>query len=245
MALAGDPARGEVLAGMGLCESCHTADGGQPYAGGHAIETRFGTFYGSNLTPDAEHGIGGWSEADFVGAMRRGRSPDGHFYWPAFPTTAFTNMRDDDLRDVWSWLQTLEPSSRPNDQHNIKWLWRGRWKLAFWRVGSFREGPLQTDDVGQYLVDSAGHCNECHTPRGGLGGTKRRRYLQGDAKGPEGGPDLVDLDWSTSDWETFLEMGMTAESDFVGGVMYDVVDKGTSKLSAEERRAMAEYLSGL
>ena len=58
LAFGGDPAVGEVLAGLAGCKACHTADEGAPWAGGYAIETEFGTFFGSNLTPDTEHGIG-------------------------------------------------------------------------------------------------------------------------------------------------------------------------------------------
>jgi nicotinate dehydrogenase subunit B len=70
--------RGAQLASIGNCNVCHTLQDGRPYAGGRPIDTPFGTVYSSNITPDAETGIGGWSEAAFVRAMRQGVSRDGH-----------------------------------------------------------------------------------------------------------------------------------------------------------------------
>ena len=75
----GDAKRGEYLAKAGGCLGCHTATGkgAVPYAGGRALETPYGTFYGPNITPHPQAGIGRWSEADFIRAVREGRRPDG------------------------------------------------------------------------------------------------------------------------------------------------------------------------
>ena len=57
-------ARGAYLANAADCETCHTdkEHHGQPYAGGRALATPFGTFYSPNITPDPETGIGSWSD---------------------------------------------------------------------------------------------------------------------------------------------------------------------------------------
>ena len=83
-------ARGAYLARAGNCMACHTTRGGEPYAGGRAIETPFGAVYTSNLTPDEQSGIGGWSPAHFWRAMHNGRSKDGRLLYPAFPYTSYT-----------------------------------------------------------------------------------------------------------------------------------------------------------
>jgi hypothetical protein len=83
--------------------------GRDPFAGGRALKTAFGTFYGPNLTPHPEAGIGRWTEADFVRAMRLGMRPDGAHYYPAFPYTSFTRITDRDLADLWAYLRTLPP----------------------------------------------------------------------------------------------------------------------------------------
>jgi len=248
----GSAEHGQELAGLAGCAACHTAEGGTPYAGGHGVETPFGTFYGSNLTPDAEHGLGAWSYADFEQAMRHGRDPQGTPYWPAFPFTSFQRMSDADLRDLWAWLRTLPPSPTPDLPHETR---RGRWQLGFWRPLAFRDrGVFEPDpdrspewNRGRYLVDAVGHCGECHTPRGAIGGLKRRRYLGGSDLEPEPGPNITPHpdalgDWSVDDWVTFFELGMTAEGDFVGGEMGRVIEQGTATLSAADRQAMATYL---
>src|SRR3989442_10305807 len=70
-------AKGEELAHIGNCLSCHTAEGGKPYAGGTPLKTPFGTIYGTNITPDPETGIGGRSLEAFTPPMRRGVDPQG------------------------------------------------------------------------------------------------------------------------------------------------------------------------
>jgi len=251
LALAGtpDPEWGGVLAGLAGCASCHTADDGAPFAGGHAIETDFGTFYGSNITPDPEHGIGGWSFEDFERAMLKGVSPDGHAYWPAFPYPSFTGLSDDDLVDLWAYLQQVPADPRPDTPHEVG----GRWRLPLWRLVAFRKGPRPApDDLvlqrGAYLANAVGHCGECHTPRNGIGKVLWRRHdLEGTTEGPRPGPSLVALDWSDGDLETFLMMGMEPDGDFAGGGMGSIVAEGTSRLSVEDRAALIawiRYLAG-
>lgn len=248
-ALDGDAARGEVIAAVAGCASCHTIEGGEPYAGGYAIETDFGTFYGSNLTPDPTHGIGAWSSADFDEAMRRGVSPDGKPYWPAFPYTSFTRMTDRDLGDLWAYLQTLAPVAKADRPHDVD---RPRWQLRFWRRFAFTDRGAATYDStvpgerGAYLVDAVGHCPECHTPRGGLGGLKRKRGMVGNPAPPEPAPDITAAalgDWTRSDWDTFLQLGMLPDGDFVGGEMARITQEGTARLSEADRAAMAVFLS--
>lgn len=249
----GDPGRGAVVAGLAGCASCHTAPGGEPYAGGYALETAYGVFHGPNITPDPEHGIGAWSWTDFVDALRRGRSPKGQHYYPAFPYAAYTGMRDQDLVDLWAYLQTVPPVARPDEPHALT-RYRKRGALAFWKLLELDKGALPVDpevdpqlDRGRYLVEAVGHCGECHTPRNGIGGLRDRHALAGHDAPPEPGPNITPhadglADWSLDDWETFLELGMLPDGDFVGGEMLRLVEQGTSQLSAEDRRAVARWM---
>jgi mono/diheme cytochrome c family protein len=250
-----DPEHGALIAAVSGCAACHTAQTGAPYAGGYPIETPFGTFYGSNLTPEPEHGLGAWTEADFVRAVRKGRSPDGRPYYPAFPYPSYTLLTDADLGDLWAYLQTLAPVPRPAPAHELKGMVRWRFLLRFWKITGFRRGPFRPDrkrseswNRGRYLVDAVSHCGECHTGRGGLGGLRKRRYLAGNDDPPEPAPNITPHDhgtagWSTADWTTFLEDGMTPEGDFVGGEMRRLIKEGTALLPEEDRKAMAEYLT--
>lgn len=241
LALAGDPVRGEQLAGLAGCGACHTAPDGAPYAGGHPVETRFGTFYGSNLTPDAEQGLGLWTEGDFVRAMRYGHGPDGRPYWPAFPYTSFTGMDDEDLADLWAWLRTLPPDPRHDQPHHL--LPRFRGGLGLWRLIAFRPARSVAVDRGQYLVDAVGHCGECHTPRTSLGVTRKRWYLSGN---PDlHAPDITATalaEWSEHELASFLRDGMTPDGDVTGGEMGRVIREGTSKLSDADLEAVVAWL---
>lgn len=238
LAAAQDAQRGEVLGGLAGCEACHTAPEGQPCAGGHRVQTDFGTFVGPNLTPDPEHGLGQWTQADFYRAMRKGRGPHGTRYWPAFPFTSFTGMREAELDDLWAWLQSLPPSDRPDEPHEIS---RGRGQLVLWRPLVFHpRGPDASWSQGEYLVRAVGHCGECHTPRGSLGGLQERKHFQGS---PGLGPPIHDLEWSAEEWADFLDSGMTPDYDIPGGEMGRVIRDGTARLSEGERRAMAEWLA--
>src|SRR5262245_43579377 len=78
-------ARGKSLAGFGNCAVCHTRESGEPFAGGRALPTPFGTIHATNITPDAATGIGAWSEAAFVRAMREGVDRAGRHLYPVFP----------------------------------------------------------------------------------------------------------------------------------------------------------------
>ncbi len=250
-----DVARGEVLAGLSGCEACHTAEAGQPWAGGHAVVSRFGTFYGTNLTQDPEHGLGAWNEADFVRAMREGRGPDHRAYWPAFPYPAFTLLTDADLGDLWAYLQTIPPAAVPNRPHEVLPRFNSRPLLGLWRSMGFRPGPWEDDphheaawNRGAYLVEGPGHCGECHTPRNGVGIPKRSATLAGstDPKAPNLTPHASALQgWSASDWDDFLTFAMTPDGDVVGGHMAVIIEHGTARLSAEDRMAMAVYLRSL
>ena len=253
VASAADPERGAAIAALAGCASCHTAEGGPAYAGGHAVETPFGTFYGTNLTPDPEHGLGSWTEADLARALRHGRGPDGTRYWPAFPFPAFTAMSDQDVADIWAHLQAQAPVAQADRPHEVS---RGRWQLGLWRPLAFRpRGPLDLDlgdptlERGAYLVHAVAHCGECHTPRGSIGGTRDRRFLGGSDLPPEPGPNLTPHPGALGAWTlgpeaaaSLATSGMTAEGDWVGGQMMRVVEDGTAPLSDGDRRAMAMYL---
>lgn len=263
VALAGPPAveplasadavRGEQIAGLGACVACHTTAGSPELAGGYAVRTAYGVFYGRNLTPDPT-GLGGWSYADFVTAMRLGRGADGHALWPAFPYASFSGLSDRDLSDLWAWLGTIAPVVQDDRPHEIKGAYRGG--LGLWRMMAFRpattfddgltdDGAAIRDEAtrGRYLVDALGHCGECHTPRSSVGVPKRHRYLQGwdDLHAP----DISALGWNTSELASFLDDGMTPDGDVTGGEMFRVIREGTSRLNDADRRAIAAWITAL
>lgn len=255
--------RGAYLVAAGGCVACHTVEDGDEsdyLAGGRALESPFGTFYAPNITPDPETGIGDWDEVSFIRAFREGVAPDGSHYYPAFPYTSYSGMTDADLRALKAYLMSIPAVRRENRAHELPWYASFRFPLALWKWLYLEKGPFQPvaeqDDEwnrGAYLVRHLGHCGECHTPRNLLGALDRDRELAGNPGGGEGGkaPNITpDREtgigkWSASSLDDLLSIGMYPDGDFVGGSMSEVVDLNTAKLTADDRRAMINYLRSL
>lgn len=254
-------ARGAYLADAAGCANCHTdtASGGRVYAGGVALKTPFGTFYTPNITPDPETGIGRWSDRQFLRALREGVAPDGANYFPVFPYPSFTLITDADALAIKAYLFSLPAVRQANRPHDIAFpvSWRflqSGWKLLFFREGPFRPTPGRSAEYnrGAYLVTALGHCGECHTPRNWLGAPDPDRFLAGTPDGPDGKkvPNITQDrktgigDWSEDDIVGLLTDGHTPDSDFVGGLMGEVV-KDTARLTEEDRRAIARFLKSV
>jgi mono/diheme cytochrome c family protein len=254
----GDAKRGEYLAKAGGCLGCHTEDkqDAVPYAGGRELKTPFGVFYGPNITPHQQAGIGRWTDADFMRAIRHGRRPDGANYFPAFPYPSFTNITDNDLRDLWAYLRTLPASSQPSREHDLWFVFGWRflvtvWKWFFFTPGSFVNAQGVPDIVnrGAYLVQALGHCGECHTPRNFVGGPKRGRFVAG-SKGPKGEdvPNLTPTGlkkWSDKELQDFLVTGLTPDGELPAEAMGEVISNTTSQLTPPDLAALIAYLRSL
>jgi len=251
-------ARGAYLAKAGGCVGCHTEDrrGANPYAGGRALDTPFGVFYGPNITPHPTAGIGRWRERDFVRALRGGVRPDGQHLYPAFPYPSFTRARESDLKDLWAYLRTLPPSDRKNRPHALRFPFGWRWLIAGWKWLYFTPGPAHeragrsaAQARGEYLVDAFGHCGECHTPRNLLGAPRADRYLAG-GKGPKGKrvPNLTPTGlarWSDAELKDFLVTGLTPDGDIAAQAMGEVIRNTTSQWTREDLGAVIAYLRSL
>jgi len=256
----GDAAKGERLFWAGGCASCHAAPGASgddllKLSGGVAIASPFGTFHAPNISPDKTHGIGDWSALDFVNAMKRGMAPDGSHLYPAFPYTSYQRMTVPDLLDLKAYLDTLPSETTANQPHELPFPFSirraiGLWKLLYLDGKTFTPDPAKSAAVnhGAYLVEGAGHCNECHTPRTALGGLEMDRAL-GGAPNPSGKGSVPDItsgpgglaDWSAEDIANALDTGFTPDFDSLGGTMAEVV-RNMAKLTAEDRQAIGEYL---
>jgi mono/diheme cytochrome c family protein len=251
----GDAKRGEYLSKAGGCLGCHTEErkDATPYAGGRALKTPFGTFYGPNITPHPQAGIGGWTFANFQRALREGESPDGAHFFPAFPYASFTHIADADLRDLWAYLRSLKPSPQPSKPHELGFPFNLRvalwgWKWLFFAPGEFKPDKSKTAQVnrGAYLAVALGHCGECHTPRNPFGGSKTHRYLAG-AKLGEGtsAPNLTPTrlkKYGDSELKDILSSGLFADGDVMGDTMSEVVRNTTSQLTAADLDALIAYL---
>jgi mono/diheme cytochrome c family protein len=254
-----NPANGVLVFNAGGCASCHAVPN-QPdrlkLGGGLAIPSPFGTFYAPNISPDEKDGIGRWTEAEFVTAVTRGVSPGGTHYFPAFPYTSYAHAKVEDIRDLFAYLKTLNPVSGKVRDHDLPFPFNIRRNVGIWKLLFFDSTPFAPDasrsaqwNRGAYLMNSLGHCAECHSPRNFLGGIiKTQRFAGGPNPEGEGWvPNITQkglAEWSVKDIDYFLETGQTPDGDSAGGSMVRVI-KNTSQLPASDRAAIAEYLKSL
>jgi mono/diheme cytochrome c family protein len=255
-----DAANGEIIFNIGGCASCHAVPN-QPdrlkLGGGLPIASSFGTFYAPNISPDPADGIGRWNEADFVNAVMKGISPGGTHYYPAFPYTSYSHATVKDVRDLFAYIKKLAPVSGKVRDHDLPFPFNIRRNVGIWKWMYFEGGLLMPDQSrspqwnrGNYLVNSFGHCAECHSPRNVLGGiVKSQRFAGGPDLEQEGGwvPNITPKgigDWSAKDLSDFLETGQMPDGDTAAGAMARVI-KNTSQLKQANRDAIAGYLKSL
>jgi mono/diheme cytochrome c family protein len=253
-------ARGEyVFRAAGGC-TCHTAEGGAPLAGGRPLRTPFGVLHSTNITPDPDTGIGRMTEAEFIRAMREGVAPDGRDYFPVFPYPSFSGMSDADLRALRTYLFSLPPVQRANDEPDACSPYRWRigatlWKWAFFSPRRIEPSPDRPADWnrGRYLGEAVAHCGECHTPRNWAGVPDASRALAGSEDGADGelAPNLTSDpatglgDWSATDVVWLLQTGFRPDGDDVQGLMRELIDHGYGQLTREDLAAIATWLQSV
>ncbi|MEF0942436.1 c-type cytochrome [Rhizobium sp. BR 362] len=255
----GDPARGQLIFAAGDCASCHATPGQQDrlsLGGGIALPSPFGTFRAPNISSDPVDGIGAWSTVDLANAMIGGVSPRHQHYYPVFPYTNYTGMRIEDIKDLRAYLKTLPPVSGRPPPHDLSLLFRvrrmlGLWKLLFFRVGQ-TQAPLTADPVlarGGYLVETVGHCAECHSSRNFFGAIKAETRFAGgiDPEGTGFVPNITPSrigHWSEADIAEVLKSGNTPDHGRVGSSMAEVVTN-MAMLPQSDREAIAHYIKTL
>lgn len=251
--------RGAYLAKAGNCAACHTARGGPAFAGGKGIATPFGTVFATNLTPDAETGIGKWSADHFWRAMHHGRSRDGRLLYPAFPYPDYTFVTREDSDALYAFLRSQTAARQPNREHDLRFPYNSQLSLAVWRALFFspRDFEPQADksadwNRGAYLVRGLAHCQACHAPRNAFGATNGKLDLSGGlipmqnwyapslASPAEAGVQA----WSRDDVVQLLEEGRTGKGAAMGP-MAEVVFSSTQHLTRADVGAMATFLQQL
>jgi len=256
-----DLANGETMFWAGGCASCHATpeqEDKKLLGGGLKLATPFGIFAAPNISPDPEHGIGRWSEVEFVNAMVRGLGRGGEHLYPAFPYPSYQRMTLADVRDLFAYLRTLKPVPTPSQAHQIAFPYNirrglGLWKLIYLDGMPFKADPTRSSafNRGAYLVEGPAHCAECHSPRDAFGGIDAQRRFAGgpDPEGKGWVPNITPHEdgiasYSAKDIAYLLETGTTPEFDSVGSTMALVV-QGTAKLTPEDRAAIAAYIKSL
>ena len=246
--------RGRELAAIGNCNDCHTVRGARNFAGGLAVPTPFGAIYSSNITPDAETGIGRWSEEAFQRAMRFGVDREGRHLYPTFPYDHFTNVNDSDNRALYAFLMTRQPVRAVAPENRLSFPLNQRvavagWKLLFLRRETFTPDPAKSAgwNRGAYLVEGLAHCGACHTPRNALGAERLNAVFAGgdvenwkafaiNAQSPAPVP------WDADALYAYLRDGSHPDHGTARGPMAEVV-RNLSAVPSGDVRAIAVYMA--
>lgn len=248
----GDVANGAYLARISGCIACHT-DTKNPsgLVSGAPLKSSFGVFYAPNLSADKEWGIGNWSLADFSTAVREGVSPTGEHYYPAFPYEFFSNFSDQDIRDLWAAFQSVPANAKRAQSSEIDFPYNLKFSLPLWKRLYQLDNSVNTDQLqlqrGQFLVEVAGHCAACHTPRNILGALQQDQWLQGVIANEGGAPPITKEalllnGWDSADLAYAFKTGIKPDGDVFGAKMQEIIEQGTQFMSEADRLAMADYL---
>ncbi|KVZ41143.1 cytochrome C oxidase Cbb3 [Burkholderia ubonensis] len=247
-------ARGRYLVKAADCAACHTAKDGAPFAGGAKLDSPFGTFYGSNITPDKDQGIGSWSADDFYAALHDGKAPGKRLY-PSMPFTSYRQLTRADSDAMYAYLMSVRPVAQENRAHELRFPYNLRFGMAAWDLLFLKDGlpdasTGQSADWrrGRYVANALGHCAECHTPRSFTGQLDGAKPFAGAALGRVAAPDITPAGlaargWTGADLQAFFSVGIAPQGSAFGE-MYPVVHLSTQHLTKDDLRGLSVYLLG-
>src|SRR5215469_13308980 len=248
--------RGEYLAHAADCVACHTAQGGQPYAGGFAFNLPgMGTIYSTNITADKETGIGNYTDQQFLDALHTGIRADGTPLYPAMSYTSYNAMTDADALAIKAYLFSLPPVHAPARANVLAWPFNHRGLMKVWNFfynddARFRPHAMESAEWnrGAYLAEALGHCGECHTPRnlafaidnrrkftGALTAGWRAYNITSDAKSGLG-------TWTDNDLASYLSTGHAEGHGGAAGPMGEASDDSLTYLTPGDIHDLVVYL---
>ena len=264
-ARAADPAtvaRGEYLARMADCEACHVSQGNDAnpaaLSGGRSFRTPFGTIHATNITPDADHGAGAYTDDEWVAAMQRGIGRGGKHLYPAMPYTNYTLMSREDALAIKAYIMTTPASPAATPANDMRFPFNVRFLMVFWNLlynPAHRWSADPSHDAawnrGAYLAEALGHCQQCHTPRNFLQGLKSGRAYAGaiqqgwNAYNITGDTGSGIGGWSEQDLAAYLATGHADGHGVAAGPMAEAVSYSLRHLTAEDATALAHYLKAV
>ena len=251
-------AKGKYLASAGDCAACHTAPGGQPFAGGYGIASPLGTIFSSNITPSKTAGIGGYNEQDFARAVRDGVGPDGTHLYPAMPYTAYAKLTDDDMKALYAYfMSAVKPVDSQPPKTQLPFPFSVRASMAAWNMLFLDDHRFQPDtskseqwNRGAYLAEALEHCSTCHTPRNSLMAENESKALSGGSIGSWYAPNITSDKvsgiggWSDDELFQYLRTGRTVGKAQAAGPMAEAVEHSLQHLTDDDLKAIVVYLKG-
>jgi mono/diheme cytochrome c family protein len=239
----GDPTRGAYMFAAAAGCGCHITDKGFLAGGAEYDLGPAGKVYSRNITSDPETGIGNWTEADIVGVLHTGKTPDGELLFPIMPYHTYSGMADQDAYDLASFIKTVPAvkNETPKDQLNIP-------VPPFTPLSAPATAPTEGVERGKYLVNYVSDCSGCHTPSDAQGNPDMSKFLAG---GPVEGEVSANITpdnetgigtWTEQQIADLLGTGKRPDGSSVGGLMAQVVAGGFSKLTEADRLAIAAYI---
>jgi mono/diheme cytochrome c family protein len=251
-----DPiARGEYLARAADCTACHTAPTGKELAGGLGFKLPFGTLYSTNITPDKDTGIGNYTDAEFIAAVRQGVRRDGARLYPAMPYASYSYLTDADVLAIKAYLFSVPAVRVAAPTNTLAFPFDQRWAMLGWSVVFNRDtryAPNTSQSAewnrGAYLAEALAHCGECHTPRNiGFALDNRNKFAGAVAAGWRAF-DITSHkvtgvgNWSDADLGAYLSTGHATGHGTASGPMGEAVDHSFRYLTSGDIGAIVTYL---
>ncbi|HEY9278570.1 MAG TPA: cytochrome c [Eoetvoesiella sp.] len=250
--------RGKYLATAGDCIACHTVQGAKPFAGGLVLPTPVGNIVATNITPSKTHGIGNYTLEDFSKAVRQGRGPDGKYFYPAMPYTAYAQVTDEDIKAMYAYFMNgIEPVDAAPSPTQLPFPFNIRQSMAIWNLLFLDDKPFQPEpdkgelwNRGAYLARGLTHCTTCHTPRNMLMAENLSQELAGGDVGPWYAPNITsDANsgiggWSDQEIVDYLKVGHTSKGQ-ASGPMAEAIDLSLRHLTDPDLQAIAVYLKSV
>jgi mono/diheme cytochrome c family protein len=236
-----------VFATAGGC-ACHTPPGAPGLnAGGQKFAGPFGVVYSRNITPDRATGIGAWTSAQVVNAIRRGERPDGTHLFPVHPYEYMAHMADDEVSALAAYLKSVKAVGHKVPPRELKGP-----PPAIPVPEAPKVAPTAGLARGEYLVKGPTHCGDCHTPRRPDGSQDLSLFLAG-GPGPEGTtPSNITPHpitgigrWTEEQIATLLRTGERPNAGPVGSLMHVVIQGssvGYKDMTRADALAIAQYL---
>lgn len=173
-------ARGEyIFKFQTMCWGCHHGSSGGANAspsGGLLFDLTnvgpgFGKWYARNITPDAETGIGGWTDGEILQALREGVNRDRRMLFPIMPVDWYHGMSDADALALIAYLRSIPPVKNRVPRDEPSFVAKALLTFNIVKPKDLITAPVIappraiTPEYGRYLCSNLADCADCHTPR--------------------------------------------------------------------------------